>query len=166
MSFLGLGESEIERQAPLRPSGLVQYCGGRWPALLFTLGRRQPRPNLGAQPLHRAREILTRFPSIKEFVGNTQRGQDRGLLGLDDVAGPHRILDHLVHVLGYCARTLRTLIASDRILVTEDGDPDYILLRTQRAVAPSCCCLRNRTRSIICCVRSRAVASRLASPAF
>src|SRR5689334_542711 len=134
--------------------------------LVFPLRRRQPRPNLRAKPPHRPREILSTLPSIKQLVRNRQCRQDGCLLSLHDIAGPHRLTNDLIDVLGYGSRALGTGIAADRVLVAEDRHSDDILFRAQRAGAPSCCCRRNRTRSIICWVRVRAASSRLLSPAF
>src|SRR6185503_4192181 len=88
------------------------------------------------------------------------------LLRLDDVARPHRLANHVVDVLGDGAGALGADIAADGVLVTEDGDANDVLLGGQRAGAPSCCCRRKRTRSIICWVRARAASSRVVSPAF
>src|ERR1700730_136389 len=118
--------------------------------LVLSLRRRQPGPDLGTEPLHGSGEVLTRFASIKELVGDAERSEDRAFLGLDDVAGAHRFTDYVIHMLGHGAGALGAGIASDRILVAEDGDTDDILFSGQRAAAPSCCWRRKRTRSLIC----------------
>src|SRR5712691_7042230 len=144
----------------------IRRDGSRSDGSVLSLGRREPGPYLCAQPLHGSGEVLTSFTSIKELVGDAERRQDGAFLGLDDVAGAHRLADHVVNVLGHGSSPLGAGVASDRVLVAEDGDADDILLGRQRAPAPSCCCRRKRTRSIIRCVRARAASSRLVSPAF
>src|SRR4051812_41301031 len=69
--------------------------------LLLALGRREPRPNLGAQLFHGSSEALTRLARIEQLVGDAQRGEDRSFLGLDDVSRAHRLLDHVVHMLSH-----------------------------------------------------------------
>src|SRR3954464_9380185 len=160
--FSRFGESGISRRAVISPGSTAR--GYR--ALVLPFSRRQPRPDVGGQLLHRSRQLLATLSRIKELIGDAERREDGGLLGLDDVAGAHRLPDHVVDVLGDGAGTLGADVAADRVLVAEDGHAHHILLGAQRVGAPSCCCLRNRTRSIICWVRARAVSRRDVRPAF
>src|SRR3954468_11576993 len=151
--------------------GLVRIAGVEgWPrpltVLLFPLRRRQPGPNLLTQPAHGAGKVLPRLTRIKQLVGDAQGCENGCLLRFDDIPRPHRLLDHVVHVLGYRSGPLGAHVATDRVLIAEDRDANDILLRAHLDGAPLCCSLRNRARSIIWLVRSRASSSRLVRPAF
>src|SRR4051794_18165767 len=96
--------------------------------LFLSLGGREPRPNLGAELLHGSSEALARLARIEQLVGDAERGEDRRLLGLDDISGAHRLLDHVVDVLSHRSGALGTHVASDRILIAKDCHANDVFL--------------------------------------
>src|SRR5438552_8731598 len=94
--------------------------------LILSLGGGEPGADLVAQLLHRSGKGVTPLPGLEKLAGDAERGENGGFVGLDHLAAGHYLAKHLVHVIGYCARLLRTGIAANRVLVAEYGDFDDV----------------------------------------
>src|SRR6266702_3785126 len=103
----------------------------------FSLPRRQQLRQVIRQRREACRDLPLALLRLEQLVRDVQRGQNRGLVRLDDRSLRQHLLQGLIHMGRDLARVFGRQIGAHRVLVPADHHLDRVLLRTHWAGLPA-----------------------------
>src|SRR6266568_586369 len=103
----------------------------------FSLPRRQQLRQVIRQRREACRDLPLALLRLEQLVRDVQRGQNRGLVRLDDRSLRQHLLQGLIHMGRDLARVFGRQIGAHRVLLSADHHLDRVLLRTHWAGLPA-----------------------------
>src|SRR6266571_2910113 len=103
----------------------------------FSLPRRQQLRQVIRQRREACRDLPLALLRLEQLIRDVQRGQNRGLVRLDDRSLRQHLLQGLIHMGRDLARVFGRQIGAHRVLLPADHHLDRVLLRTHWAGLPA-----------------------------